>query len=106
MLVAKDLLLLLVAEVPLGKAFRIRGRPLADAASSHEHLRLQDKLVFASLTLHVIHSVALLHIRIEAKNHAKSIQYASENCMSFKTAGKAGLRGLTLLRMDNNLERL
>ena len=82
MLVAQALLLHLVSESPLRQFIGVGGGAFAHASPSNEHLRLQHKLVFPRLALHVIHGVGVLYVRIETKNHEHSIQTAEK--ASFK----------------------
>lgn len=70
MLIPKNLLFLLVGEPSRSPLVCIRCGALAYAASSYKDLGLQEQLIFACFALHVINSVAMLHIGIEAKDHA------------------------------------
>ena len=66
----KLLLFLGVAELNFRCLVGVRGRPFANAAAAHKHLRLQQELTFAGFTLYVVDSVAVLNIGIETKNHS------------------------------------
>src|ERR1051326_8688585 len=72
-LVAQNLFLLLVGESGLSSLVGIGSRALADAASAHEDLRLQEKFVLTRLTLHVKNRILMLDIGIEPKDHVISL---------------------------------
>ena len=70
MLIPQNRLFFLVGKVWALRLFGVGGGAFADAASAHEHLRLQQEVALSGLALHVIHGVFVLDVGIEAKDHA------------------------------------
>ena len=68
-LLAELLLFLRIAELDFGRFGSIGRGSLADAASAHKNLCLEQQIAFTRLALHVINRVHVLHIGIEAENH-------------------------------------
>ncbi len=68
-LIAENLLLLLIGKARLLRLLGVRSGALANATSADKHLGLQQHLAFARLALHVVDSVFVLDVGIEAKNH-------------------------------------
>src|ERR1700739_2783279 len=68
-LLAKLMLLLCVAGLPLARLGGVGFGPLANAASADEYLGLEQQFSLARLALHVVDGVAMLHVGIEAKNN-------------------------------------
>src|SRR5579864_228442 len=77
-LLAENLLFLLVGKVGTLGLLRVWSGALADAASLHEHLRLQQQVGFAGLALNVIDRAVVLDVGIEAKNHAGELSVSSK----------------------------
>src|SRR5216683_2304329 len=80
MLIAQQLFLLGIAELPLGRRRGIRNGFLPHATAAHEDLRLQQKLAFARFALHVVNRLTVLYVSIEAENHKKLAIAQSGNC--------------------------
>ncbi len=78
MLVTKNLFFLLIAETTAGDLVSVRICPLSNAATAHKYLGLQQKLVFASLALHVVYRIPMFHVGIETKNHVLFIHNPQE----------------------------
>ena len=69
MLLAQLLLPLRVSDLWLPCRGRVGNSLLADTASTHEDLRLQQQITLARLALHVVDSVTVFYVGIEAENH-------------------------------------
>ncbi|PYV96521.1 MAG: hypothetical protein DMG86_20325, partial [Acidobacteria bacterium] len=70
MLITKNLLFLLVGEPSRCPLVCVRGGAFAYTPSPYKDLSLQQQFVFARFALHVINSVAMFYVGIEAKDHA------------------------------------
>ena len=68
MLITQHLFFLRVRNPARLQLFGVRSRPLAYAASADENLGLQQ-IVFPCFALHVVHSIFMLNVGIEAENH-------------------------------------
>ena len=68
-LVAEQGFLLLVRKQRISGAVGVRSRPFSDATAPHKHLGLEQKLRLAGFALHVVHSIAVLHVGVEPENH-------------------------------------
>jgi len=71
--------LLLISEIAFGDLLGVGSGAFSDAAAAHKDLGLQDKLILARFTLHVIDGVTLLDVGIETENHADSVRLAKGN---------------------------
>ena len=69
MLVAEHGFFLLVGKERIDGAVGVRSCPFADAAAAHKHLGLKQELALAGFALHVVDSIAVLHVGVEPENH-------------------------------------